>query len=48
MERLLNYRLTERFLAAQSDSAFERAVERVVERELSPMKAIDELIQNAG
>ncbi len=48
MERLLQYRLTDRFMVTQSDGAFERAVERVVEREVSPMKAIDELIQNAG
>ncbi len=48
MERLLNYRLTKRFMAAQSDGAFERAVERVVEREISPMIAVDELLRDAG
>jgi LAO/AO transport system kinase len=48
MERLLQYRLMDRFMEAQSDGAFKRAVERVVEREVSPMKAIDELLQDAG
>jgi LAO/AO transport system kinase len=48
MERLLQYRLKDRFMEAQSDGAFERAVERVVEREVSPLKAIDELLQDAG
>ena len=47
MERLLHYRLTDRFMEGQSEGAFGRAVERVVEREVSPMKAIDELLQNA-
>ena len=48
MERLLRYRLTDRFMETQSDGAFERAVERVIEREVSPMKAVDELLQDAG
>lgn len=48
MERLLHYRLTDRFMKTQSESAFERAVELVVERKASPMKAIDELMRNAG
>lgn len=48
MERLLHHRLTARFMKTQSDGAFERAVARVVERELSPMKAVDELIENAS
>ena len=45
VERLLQQRLTERFKAEQSDGAYERAIERVVDRELSPMRAIDELLQ---
>ena len=48
MERLLNHRLTERFMETQTDGSFERAVERVAEREISPAKAVDELLQNAG
>ena len=47
MERLLQHRLTERFIEAQTDGSFEQAVERVVEREISPATAIDELLQNA-
>lgn len=46
MERLLQQRLTERFKAAQQDGAFDQAIERVVDRELSPMRAIDELLQD--
>lgn len=46
MERLLQQRLTDRFKAAQSDGNYERAIERVVDRELSPMRAIDELFQD--
>jgi len=46
MERLLRQRLTDRFKAAHTESAYERAIERVVERELSPMQAIDELLQD--
>lgn len=48
MERLLHHRLTERFMEAQTDGSFERAVERVVDREISPATAIDELLQNVG
>ena len=48
MERLLHSRLTDQFIEAQADGAFERAVERVVQREVSPMDAIDDLLQEAG
>jgi LAO/AO transport system kinase len=47
MERLLHFRLTDRFMEEQPEGAFERAVESVVEREVSPLKAIDELIQES-
>lgn len=48
MKRLLYHRLADHFMAAQPDGAFDRAVERVVEREVSPMNAIDELLQSVG
>jgi len=48
MERLLLYRLTDRFKAAQIDGAYERAIERVVDREVSPLQAIDELLKNSS
>ena len=48
IERLLQQRLTDRFRESQSDGAYERAIDRVVERELSPMRAIEELLASAG
>lgn len=48
MERVLLYRLTDRFKAAQIDGAYERAIERVVDREVSPLQAIDELLKNSS
>ncbi len=48
MERLLLHRLTDRFKAAQIDGAYERAIERVVDRELSPLQAINELLKNSS
>ncbi|MFQ5942428.1 MAG: methylmalonyl Co-A mutase-associated GTPase MeaB [Anaerolineales bacterium] len=48
MERLLRYRLINRFREAHPDGAFDRAVERVIERELSPMQAIEELLRDAA
>ncbi len=48
IERLLRHRLTERFKAAQPDGAYERAIGRVVNRELSPGQAVDELLKNSS
>ena len=44
MLQLLSQRLSDRFLAGQPDGAFEAALDRTLQRQLTPARAIEELV----
>jgi LAO/AO transport system kinase len=44
MQQLLRQRLADRFLAAQPDGAFEAALERTLQHQITPAQAVEQLI----